>query len=154
MSESGAERKDETTEDKINRIIESRKLLINASYFALTTTPKNTTLEIFGIPYQVEDEVKHRPFHADTMKQAIQEGLIRDVLKHYTPVASYCRLAKTIEGDPESGVKTVQTVSGQRILPPLVDGYDLRADLRRQCRCLASTGHHVSGAVSIVRKMP
>jgi type I restriction enzyme R subunit len=88
LSESGAEREDETTEDKINRIIESRKLLINASYFAFTTTPKNKTLEIFGIPYQLDDEVKHRSFHADTMKQAIQEGLIRDVLKHYTPVAS------------------------------------------------------------------
>jgi type I restriction enzyme R subunit len=105
LSESGAEQEDETTEDKINRIIESRKLLTNASYFAFTATPKNKTLEIFGIPYQVGDEVKHRPFHGYTMKQAIQEGFILDVLKHYTPVASYYRLAKTIEGDPEFDVK-------------------------------------------------
>jgi type I restriction enzyme R subunit len=105
LSETGAEQQDETTEDKINRIIESRKLLPNASYFAFTATPKNKTLEIFGIPYKVGDEVKHRPFHSYTMKQATQEGFILDVLKYYTPVDSYYRLAKTIEGDPEFDVK-------------------------------------------------
>jgi len=96
---------DETTEDKINRIIETRKLLPNASYFAFTATPKNKTLEIFGIAYQDGGEVKHRPFHPYTMKQAIQEGFILDVLKNYTPVESYYRLAKTVEGDPEYDVK-------------------------------------------------
>ncbi|MBB1078246.1 type I restriction endonuclease subunit R, partial [Rhodoferax sp. 4810] len=105
LSEGGAEQEEETTEDKINRIIESRKLLTNASYFAFTATPKNKTLEIFGIPYPVGDEIKHRPFHGYTMKQAIQEGFILDVLKNYTPVSSYYRLAKTIEGDPEFDVK-------------------------------------------------
>jgi type I restriction enzyme R subunit len=105
LSEAGAEQEEETLEDKINRIIESRKLLPNASYFAFTATPKNKTLQIFGIPYPVGDEVKHRPFHSYTMKQAIQEGFIIDVLKNYTPVNSYYRLAKTIEGDPEYDVK-------------------------------------------------
>jgi type I restriction enzyme R subunit len=105
LSESGAEQEEETTEDKINRIIESRKLLPNASYFAFTATPKNKTLEMFGIPYRVGEEAKHRPFHSYTMKQAIQEGFILDVLKSYTPVASYYRLAKTVEGDPEFDVK-------------------------------------------------
>ena len=105
LAEGGAEQEDETTEDKINRIIESRKLLANASYFAFTATPKNKTLQIFGIPYQVGDEVKHRPFHNYTMKQAIQEGFILDVLKSYTPVESYYRLAKTVDGDPEYDVK-------------------------------------------------
>jgi type I restriction enzyme R subunit len=96
---------DETTEDKINRIIETRKLLPNASYFAFTATPKNKTLEIFGVAYQDGGEVKHHPFHPYTMKQAIQEGFILDVLKNYTPVESYYRLAKTVEGDPEFDVK-------------------------------------------------
>lgn len=105
LSEAGAEVEEETTEDKINRIIEARKMLPNASYFAFTATPKNKTLEMFGIPYQVGDEVKHRPFHSYTMKQAIQEGFILDVLKYYTPVNSYYRLAKTVEGDPEFDVK-------------------------------------------------
>ncbi|MFS2115516.1 type I restriction endonuclease [Herbaspirillum frisingense] len=105
LSAYGAEQEEETTEDKINRIIASRKLLTNASYFAFTATPKNKTLEMFGIPYRVGDEIKHRPFHSYTMKQAIQEGFILDVLKNYTPVASYYRLAKTVEGDPEFDVK-------------------------------------------------
>ena len=84
LSEGGAEEQGETTEDKINRIVESRKLLPNASYFAFTATPKNKTLEIFGEPYQDGGETKHRPFHGYTMKQAIQEGFILDVLKCYT----------------------------------------------------------------------
>lgn len=51
LSTAGAEEVDETTEDKINRIMEAKKLLPNASYFAFTATPKNKTLEIFGKPY-------------------------------------------------------------------------------------------------------
>ena len=105
LSEGGAEQEDETSEDKINRIIETRKLLPNASYFAFTATPKSKTLEIFGVPFEAGGEVKHRPFHGYTMKQAIQEGFILDVLKHYTPVESYYRLAKTVAGDPEYDIK-------------------------------------------------
>lgn len=105
LSETGAEEEDETAEDKINRMMEARKLLPNASYFAFTATPKNKTLQIFGEPYQEGDETKHRPFHPYTMKQAIQEGFILDVLKSYTPVASYYKLVKAIEGDPEFDTK-------------------------------------------------
>ena len=85
--------------------MEARKLLPNASYFAFTATPKNKTLEIFGEPYEEGGQIKHRPFHSYTMKQAIQEGFILDVLKHYTPVESYYKLIKTIEGDPSSTPK-------------------------------------------------
>ncbi|HEY9161717.1 MAG TPA: type I restriction endonuclease subunit R [Desulfomonilia bacterium] len=89
------------TEDKINRIMEGRKMVTNASYFAFTATPKNKTLEIFGeSDPQPDGAVKHCPFHSYTMKQAIQEGFILDVLKDYTPVESYYRLAKTVEDDP------------------------------------------------------
>ena len=95
-------------EDTINRIMEARKLLPNASYFAFTATPKNKTLEIFGEPYEIGGQVKHRPFHSYTMKQAIQEGFILDVLKHYTPVDSYYKLVKKIEGDPEFDTKRAQ----------------------------------------------
>ena len=76
-------------------------MLTNASYYAFTATPKNKTLEIFGEPYQAEGKTKHRPFHSYTMKQAIQEGFILDVLANYTPVNSYYRLVKTVEADPE-----------------------------------------------------
>jgi type I restriction enzyme R subunit len=105
LSQAGAEEDDETAEDTINRIMESRKLLPNASYFAFTATPKNRTLEIFGEAYREGGQTKHPPFHSYTMKQAIQEGFILDVLKHYTPVNSYYKLVKTVEGDPEFDTK-------------------------------------------------
>jgi len=106
LSSVGAEDDEETVEDTINRLMEARKLLPNASYFAFTATPKNKTLEIFGEPVpQADGTVKHRPFHSYTMKQAIQEGFILDVLKHYTPVESYYKLVKKIEGDPEFDTK-------------------------------------------------
>ncbi len=102
LGREGAEGEDETFEDQINRLMESRKLLANASYFAFTATPKNKTLEIFGAASpQPDGTVKHLAFHSYTMKQAIQEGFILDVLAQYTPISSYYKLAKTIEEDPE-----------------------------------------------------
>ena len=101
LSEGGGQEDDETAEDAINRIMASRKMLTNASYYAFTATPKNKTLETFGEPYEADGQTKHRPFHSYTMKQAIQEGFILDVLANYTPVQSYYKLVKTVEGDPE-----------------------------------------------------
>jgi type I restriction enzyme R subunit len=105
LSGAASEEEEETTEDRINRIMEGRKLLQSASYFAFTATPKNKTLEIFGETYREGDAVRHRPFHSYTMKQAIQEGFILDVLANYTPVESYYKLVKKIEADPEFDVK-------------------------------------------------
>lgn len=95
-------------EDAINAAMEARKMLPNASYFAFTATPKNKTLEIFGVETPDGSVMKHRPFHSYTMKQAIQERFILDVLANYTPVDSYYRLTKTIEDDPEFDVKKAQ----------------------------------------------
>ena len=109
LSEAGEVGEEETYEDRINRVMESRKLLPNASYFAFTATPKNKTLEIFGAPDpQPDGSVRHHAFHSYSMKQAIQEGFILDVLAHYTPVASYYRLAKTVEDDPEFDARRAQ----------------------------------------------
>ena len=105
LSEAGAAGEDETTEDAINRIMVARKFLPNASYFAFTATPKNKTLEIFGEAYGAGEQTRHRPFHSYTMKQAIQEGFILDVLRYYTPVESYYKLIKKVEGDPEFDTK-------------------------------------------------
>ncbi len=106
LASAGAEEPDETTEDTINRLMEAKKLLPNASYFAFTATPKNRTLEIFGLPDpQPDGTVKHHPFHSYTMKQAIQEGFILDVLRYYTPVESYYKLVKKVEADPEFDTK-------------------------------------------------
>jgi type I restriction enzyme R subunit len=89
--------------DAVERRIKARKLLNNASYFAFTATPKNKTLQLFGIalPADADGKIKHRPFNSYTMKQAVQEGFILDVLRSYTPVDSYYRLVKKIEDDPE-----------------------------------------------------
>ena len=109
LSPDGEADEDETFEDRINRLMESRKLLPNASYFAFTATPKNKTLEIFGEPDpQPDGTVRHRAFHTYGMKQAIQEGFILDVVRQYTPVKSYYRLAKTVKDDPEFDVRKAQ----------------------------------------------
>ena len=108
LGTAGVDEDDETTEDKINRLMESKRLLPNASYFAFTATPKNKTLEIFGEPIPKGGQVGHVPFHSYTMKQAIEEGFILDVLEHYTPVDSYYRLMKTVEDDPRFDSKRAQ----------------------------------------------
>lgn len=109
LAANGAEEEDETTEDTINRIMAARKVLPNASYFAFTATPKNKTLETFGAAVTAEEgKIKHVPFHSYTMKQAVQEGFILDVLKRYTPVDSFYRLMKTVEDDPRFDAKRAQ----------------------------------------------
>lgn len=99
---------DMSMEDMVNQLVETRKMLTNASYFAFTATPKNNTLEIFGVPYAEDGETKHRPFHVYSMKQAIQEGFIMDVLQNYTTIKSYYKLAKTITDDPLFDKKKAQ----------------------------------------------
>ena len=102
LSEALADPED-TVNDALQRRMEARKMLDNASYFAFTATPKNKTLEMFGtpLPADANGKVRHRPFHAYTMKQAVEEGFILNVLENYTPVESAYRLMKTVESDPE-----------------------------------------------------
>lgn len=89
---------EEDTEDKIHRILKGRKMAKNANYYAFTATPKNKTLEMFGEKTVDSDGiVRFLPFHEYTMKQAIEEGFILDVLKNYTPYSSYYRILKTAE---------------------------------------------------------
>lgn len=104
--ESGPDPED-TVNDALEKRIAARKMLTNASYFAFTATPKNKTLEMFGepLPPDAEGKVKHRPFHSYTMKQAVEERFILDVLKTYTPVDSYYKLVKKIEDDPQFDTK-------------------------------------------------
>ena len=95
-------------EDKINAMVEGRKLVKTASYFAFTATPKNKTEEVFGTPYEEDGKIKHRPFHVYTMKQAIQEGFILDVLKNYVTIDSWYKIAKKVEDDPMFDKKRAQ----------------------------------------------
>ncbi len=110
VAELGDDDPETDPEDEINAELErrmnARKMPANVSYFAFTATPKNKTLELFGTPVPGPDgKTQHVPRHVYTMKQAIQEGFILDVLKSYTPVKSYYKLVKTVPGDPEFDVK-------------------------------------------------
>ena len=128
LAESSRTGEVETYEDQINRLIESRKLLSNASYFAFTATPKNKTLQLFGSAEpQPDGTVRHRPFHHYSMKQAIEEGFILDVLSHYTPVESYYKLEKTVRDDPE-----FDTRKARKKLRRYVEGHDHAIGLKAQ----------------------
>jgi len=99
----------EDTEDKIHRIIKGRKMAQNADYYAFTATPKNKTLEMFGEKsVNSEGKVESVPFHEYTMKQAIEEGFILDVLRWYTPYSSYYSVLKAVDDDPEYDKKRSQ----------------------------------------------
>ncbi|MBO4772318.1 MAG: type I restriction endonuclease subunit R [Bacteroidales bacterium] len=99
---SDSETEEEDVEDAIHRIIKGRKMAKNANYYAFTATPKNKTLEMFGDKIErVNDQPMFIPFHEYTMKQAIEERFILDVLRYYTPYTSYYRVIKAIEDDPE-----------------------------------------------------
>jgi len=88
----------EGIDEEILREIESYRNLKNISFFAFTATPKSKTLEMFGMC----DKYGHyHPFHIYTMKQAIGEGFILDVLKNYVTYATYFKLVKKIQDDPE-----------------------------------------------------
>lgn len=79
-------------EEELIKIIENKKFQKNASYFAFTATPKPKTLEMFGSPCEINGEKKFIPFHLYSMKQAIEEGFILDVLKGYITYASYYKI--------------------------------------------------------------
>jgi len=84
-------------QDIVLEIMRSRKMKGNASYLAFTATPKNTTLEKFGTK---QEDGSFIPFHLYSMKQAIEEGFILDVLSNYTTYKSYYEIAKSIEDNP------------------------------------------------------
>ncbi|MBP5479423.1 MAG: type I restriction endonuclease subunit R [Bacteroidaceae bacterium] len=96
---------DDDLEDRLNKIVEGRKMLKNANYYAFTATPKNKTLEMFGTPTEEitldDGEMKFMPFHEYTMKQAIEEGFIMDVLQNYTTFNCFYDIIKITEDDPE-----------------------------------------------------
>ncbi|EOC5018411.1 type I restriction endonuclease subunit R [Campylobacter upsaliensis] len=79
-------------EEELIKIIKNKKFQKNASYFAFTATPKPKTLEMFGSPCEINGEKKLIPFHLYSMKQAIEEGFILDVLKGYITYASYYKI--------------------------------------------------------------
>lgn len=94
---SNNEEESEDPQDKIIEIMRSRKMSKNASYLAFTATPKSNTLEKFG---EQQEDGRFKPFHLYSMKQAIEEGFILDVLANYTTYKSYYEIEKSIEDNP------------------------------------------------------
>lgn len=107
------EEEDEDPQDKILEAMRSRKMRGNASYLAFTATPKNNTLEKFGV---IQADGKSKPFHLYSMKQAIEEGFILDVLANYTTYKSYYEIEKSIEDNP-----LFQTTKAQKKLRAYVE---------------------------------
>lgn len=89
--------KEEDVNTKILQYMKNRKLKGSASYLAFTATPKNSTLEKFGTK---QEDGTFEPFHLYSMKQAIEEGFILDVLSNYTTYKSYYEIEKSIEDNP------------------------------------------------------
>ncbi|MBF0178394.1 MAG: type I restriction endonuclease subunit R [Magnetococcales bacterium] len=85
-------------EDRINQVMQSRGRQPNLSFFAFTATPKGKTLELFGRPGTSGTPV---PFHLYSMRQAIEEGFILDVVRNYTTYKTYFKLIKAVEDDPD-----------------------------------------------------
>ncbi len=112
-----------TLEDKINDLINSRKMIKNGSYFAFTATPKNKTLETFGVPKKYvkdgEEKTAFEAFHLYSMKQAIEEEFILDVLQNYTTYNSFYKLIKSVEANPEFDTK-----QAQKKLKAYVEGHE------------------------------
>jgi len=111
----------EDNQDKILKVMEGRKLSKNASYLAFTATPKPATLEKFGIKLP---DGKFQPFHLYSMKQAIEEGFILDVLANYTTYKSYYEIQKSIQDNP-----LFDTAKAQKKLRAYVETIATKADI-------------------------
>jgi type I restriction enzyme R subunit len=112
-SEDSEEEEEQDPQDKILEAMRSRKMRGNASYLAFTATPKNNTLERFGVK---QGDGKYKPFHLYSMKQAIEEGFILDVLANYTTYKSYYEIEKSIQENP-----LFDTVKAQKKLRTYVE---------------------------------
>lgn len=102
-----AQRKDD--EDKLLDELAAQGQQENLSFFAFTATPKEKTLQMFG---RRDENGKYRPFHIYSMRQAIEEGFILDVLQNYMTYNMYYKIAKAIPDDPEldtaAGVRAIR----------------------------------------------
>ncbi len=93
-------------EDRLNQVMASRARQPNLSFFAYTATPKGKTLELFG---RLGSSGKPEPFHLYSMRQAIEEKFILDVLHNYTTYDTYFKLIKKVQDDPNVLKKKAST---------------------------------------------
>ena len=116
QEEAQEENRQEDYEDNLVKELATHGLHKNLSFFAFTATPKNKTLQLFG---EKQENGTYRAFHIYSMRQAIEEGFILDVLQNYTTYKQYYKIAKKIEGDPEyDKVKGARAVARFESLHP------------------------------------
>lgn len=104
--------------EELAKLMKGRQRLPHLSFFAFTATPKKKTLEVFGHAKQIVTpegvkKIEHKPFHTYTMRQAIKEGFIFDVLESYTTYGTYFELLENEKAPP--GYE-VETAKGRRLL--------------------------------------
>jgi type I restriction enzyme R subunit len=109
---------DDPVAEELAQIMKGRQRLPHLSFFAFTATPKTKTLEVFGKPREVVTvegvkKVEHKAFHNYTMRQAIEEGFILDVLENYTTYSTYFELLENEKAPP--GYE-VELTKGRRLL--------------------------------------
>lgn len=116
-AEGGDEEDGLTVQDRLNQDMEGRGVLSNVSSFAFTATPKEKTLEMVG---EETEDGGYEPFSLYSMRQAIEEGFILDVLQNYTTYKDYFNLLKTIDANPE-----FEESKAKRLLKSFVDSHEL-----------------------------
>ena len=131
-------------EAELEKIQKARQKLPHLSFFAFTATPKDKTLELFGTP---DKSVKKgfRPFHQYTMRQAIAEGFILDVLQSYTTYKTYFEL---VQNEKAEGEKLVEELKARRLLLEYVDQHEFA--IRRKAHIIVDhftrkTAHKIGG---------
>ncbi|MFA6970302.1 MAG: type I restriction endonuclease [Gallionella sp.] len=131
-------------ESELEKIQKARQKLPHLSFFAFTATPKDKTLELFGVP---DKNVKKgfRPFHQYTMSQAIAEGFILNVLESYTTYKTYFEL---IENEKADGEKEVEKLKARRLMLKYVDQHEFA--IKRKAHIIVdhftrNTSHKIAG---------
>ena len=135
---------DDPIESELEKIQKARQKLPHLSFFAFTATPKDKTLELFGVK---DSSVKNgfRPFHQYTMRQAIAEGFILDVLESYTTYKTYFELIETEKAD---GEKEVEKLKARRLMLQYVDQHEFA--IKRKAHIIVdhftrNTSHKIAG---------
>ena len=144
MAKDNEGEEEDPLEAELERIQKARQKLPHLSFFAFTATPKDKTLELFGTP---DKKVKKgfRAFHEYTMRQAIEEGFILDVLQSYTTYKTYFEL---IENEKAEGEKLVEELKARRLLLEYVDQHAFA--IRRKAHIIVDhftrkTAHKIGG---------
>ncbi|MBM3861005.1 MAG: type I restriction endonuclease subunit R [Verrucomicrobia bacterium] len=137
-------KEEDPLEAELEKIQKARQKLPHLSFFAFTATPKDKTLELFGTP---DKKVKKgfRPFHEYTMRQAIAEGFILDVLESYTTYKTYFEL---IQNEKAEGDKLVEELKARRLLLEYVDQHEFA--IKRKAHIIVDhftrkTAHKING---------